>query len=124
MSSVAATADRVLEMRVERVVIGAATPLRDVALAVSRGEIVGVAGHVGAEQRFEYTVIGDPVNQAARLSELAKGRTERVLASGEAVGRAGDAESARWEPGEPVELRGRGEPTGVATPRPGSLAAS
>ena len=31
-----------------------------------------VAGNVGAIERFEYTVIGDPVNESARLSELAK----------------------------------------------------
>src|SRR6201991_3981616 len=33
---------------------------------------VAVAGNVGAKERFEYTVIGEPVNEAARLCELAK----------------------------------------------------
>lgn len=39
-------------------------------IEVSSGTVL--AGNVGAEERFEYTVIGDPVNEAARLTELAK----------------------------------------------------
>ncbi|TKD71117.1 adenylate/guanylate cyclase domain-containing protein, partial [Mycobacterium tuberculosis] len=39
-------------------------------IGVAAGQIV--AGNVGAKQRFEYTVVGKPVNQAARLCELAK----------------------------------------------------
>lgn len=38
-------------------------------IGVAAGQVV--AGNVGAHERFEYTVIGEPVNEAARLCELA-----------------------------------------------------
>ena len=93
----------------------AGDPELDVGIGVSAG--VAVAGNLGAEHRFEYTVIGDPVNEAARLCELAKRRPERVLASGAALRRAAPAEAARWREDEEVVLRGRAEPTRLATTR-------
>jgi adenylate cyclase len=89
-------------------------PETDLGIGVSAGE--AVAGNIGAAERFEYTVIGDPVNEAARLTELAKQHPARVLASSAAIERAGEAEARRWELGDEVELRGRGRPTRIAAP--------
>jgi adenylate cyclase len=85
----------------------------DLGIGVSAG--IAVAGNVGAEERYEYTVIGDPINEAARLCELAKQRPERVLASAAALERAGREEAERWSLGESVTLRGRSAQTRLAT---------
>jgi adenylate cyclase len=84
-------------------------------IGVSAG--TAVAGNVGSESRFEYTVIGDPVNEAARLCDLAKQRPEHLLASEAALRRAGESEAEEWEVGERTVLRGRLEATSLASPR-------
>lgn len=83
-------------------------------IGVSAGR--AIAGHIGAHSRFEYTVIGDPVNEAARLTELAKLEVGHVLASAIAVSGALDAEALCWSVGEIVDLRGRAAPTQLARP--------
>jgi adenylate cyclase len=83
-------------------------------IGVSAG--TAVAGNVGAEKRFEYTVIGDPVNEAARLSEMAKDRPEPVLASDAALSRARNGERDVWAFTESAVLRGRSRATAVAQP--------
>ncbi len=111
-------------------------------IGVAAGQIV--AGNVGAKQRFEYTVVGKPVNQAARLCELAKSHPARLLASSDTLHAASETEArlcelakshparllassdtlhaaseterAHWSLGETVTLRGYHQPTQLASP--------
>ncbi|WP_373141195.1 adenylate/guanylate cyclase domain-containing protein [Mycobacterium marinum] len=83
-------------------------------IGVAAGQVV--AGNVGANERFEYTVIGRPVNEAARLCELAKSYSARLVASSETVAGATETERAHWNLAETVTLRGRDRPTRLAIP--------
>jgi adenylate cyclase len=66
-------------------------------------------------------VIGDPVNEAARLTELAKRQQPRVLASQATLTGALDGEGDHWRLGETVTLRGRRQQTRLACPREDNL---
>lgn len=81
----------------------------DVGVGVACGRVW--AGQVGAASRLEYTVIGDPVNEAARLTELAKDQPGRAVASAATVRAAAPGEREHWVRDAEVELRGRGEKT-------------
>ncbi len=81
----------------------------DVGVGVACGPVW--AGQVGAASRLEYTVIGDPVNEAARLTELAKDHPARLVAGESAVRGAAPDERERWRPDRTVTLRGRDEET-------------
>ncbi|OBK12618.1 adenylate/guanylate cyclase domain-containing protein [Mycobacterium asiaticum] len=83
-------------------------------IGVAAGHVV--AGNVGAKERFEYTVIGEPVNEAARLCELAKDYPGRLLASSDALNGASEEERQHWSLDEEVTLRGHDEPTRLAKP--------
>lgn len=78
-------------------------------IGVATGE--AVAGNIGDETRFEYTVIGDSVNSAARLCDLAKSVPGHVLVSWESVRQAGAAEAPHWQPDGEQVLRGRAAAT-------------
>lgn len=61
-------------------------------------------------------VIGDAVDEAARLMELAKQDLSSPLASSRAVEEASDGEAAHWKLAEEVELRGRAQANRLARP--------
>lgn len=86
----------------------------DFGIGVSYGSVF--AGTVGAEHRYEYTVIGDAVNEAARLADAAKRRDHRVLCSAVALDVAADREQDWWSRSGSTALRGRSSATNVAEP--------
>lgn len=83
-------------------------------IGVAAGQVV--AGNVGAKERFEYTVIGEPVNEAARLCELAKAHTLPLLTTAQTLRAASLHEQAHWVLGDSVTLRGYDQPTLLAGP--------
>jgi adenylate cyclase len=94
--------------------LGKLLPIVDFGLGVSVGSVF--AGNVGAEHRYEYTVIGDPVNEAARLADYAKQEDSRILASGSAIARASPTERRHWVQHGSAVLRGRRTATELAVP--------
>jgi adenylate cyclase len=71
----------------------------DAGIGVAFGTVV--AGNVGTTERYEYTVVGDPVNEAARITELVKKRDGRVPVRRHSIRRV---------------IRGRGRRRGPRTP--------
>jgi adenylate cyclase len=85
-----------------------------VGIGLATGELV--AGNVGSDRKLEYTVIGDPVNLAARLQELTSELGATILMSAETAHRAQTVAQLR-SLGE-IDVRGRVEPVEVFSAEP------
>ena len=68
---------------------GAGQPPLGASVGIHTGEVL--AGTIGAADRHEYSVIGDTVNVAARLEEVAKEQGRALLVSAVTAARAGEA---------------------------------
>ncbi|VEG57007.1 putative adenylate/guanylate cyclase [Mycolicibacterium aurum] len=86
----------------------------DFGIGVSAGPVF--AGNIGAENRYEYTVVGDAVNEAARLADHAKEFDGRALCSGVAHAQAGTDEQTHWTACGEATLRGRSGATALYVP--------
>ncbi|AWN50278.1 adenylate/guanylate cyclase domain-containing protein [Methylobacterium terrae] len=84
-----------------------AAPVR-VAVGVHCGPVV--IGNIGADQRVEFTVIGDVVNVASRLEAATRELNGRIVASDCCLAAAGPEAAAHFTRALPLTLRGRLQP--------------
>jgi class 3 adenylate cyclase len=86
----------------------------DFGIGVSAGPVF--AGNIGAANRYEYTVVGDAVNEAARLADRAKEFDSRALCSGAVWVKADPVEQTHWAARGEATLRGRSDATAIYEP--------
>ncbi len=80
----------------------------DMGIGICSGDVV--VGPLGAQMRANYTAIGDPVNVAARLTALAKGR--EIIISKSVAERLDDRILLESLP--PAELKGKRKPLAIS----------
>jgi class 3 adenylate cyclase len=85
-----------------------------VGLGVNSGSVV--VGTIGGGGRLDFTVIGDPVNTAARVESATRETGDDVLITGETRSRL-QAEHGDWEQRTAMPLKGKSEEVSLYAPR-------
>jgi adenylate cyclase len=96
-----------MQRRLKEMQAGGRTPIQGMRIGINTGE--AIVGNIGSAKRMDFTVVGDVVNVAARLQELAKEVEADTLIS-EATFRELAGQFATT-PEPAVVLRGRKEAT-------------
>ena len=87
-------------------------PTIEIGLGLNSGPCV--VGNIGSQKRFDYSVLGDPVNVASRLEGLCRAYGVRMMVGEETARRLGPL--AGLVEGDRVVLRGRSERQAVYAP--------
>jgi adenylate cyclase len=80
-------------------------------IGICSGEMI--AGNVGAGRRVTYTIVGDAVNQAARLQEKTRGGEASILVTGSTRSAIGSADELSLRSVGMTTLKGVAEPVAV-----------
>jgi adenylate cyclase len=91
-----------------------------IGIGLSSGKVI--AGNVGGAGRFEFSVIGDAVNVAARVEAATRTTGDVVLVSEHTHALLSPTTAARLERRPPVPLKGISAEIGLFTPRLGQPA--
>jgi class 3 adenylate cyclase len=86
----------------------------EIGIGVNSGTVV--AGSVGGGDRYEFTVIGDPVNVAARVEEATRATGDEVLVTEDLRARLRDSAEIEWIERCDVALKGKSEPVTLYAP--------
>jgi len=96
-----------MQQRLQALQAKGTTPIQGMRVGINTGE--AIIGNIGSEKRMDFTIIGDVVNVAARLLEVAREHEAPIIISESTFQEVED--HFPLKPGPAVVLRGRQVPT-------------